>query len=61
MRVAKAKGKLRGKQEHPRSRVWEEERHGRLPGWSVRPIYRLLIPPIRFLSARGRRRAVAPE
>ncbi len=48
-------------EEHPRSRVWEEERHGRLPGWSVRPIYRLLIPPIRFLSARGRRRAVAPE
>jgi hypothetical protein len=27
----------------------------------VRPIYRLLIPPIRFLSARGRRRTVAPE
>ncbi len=48
-------------EEHPRSRVWEEERHGRLPGWSVRPIYRLLIPPIRFLSARGRRRALAPE
>ena len=42
-------------EEHPRSRVWEEERHGRFPGRSVRPIYRLLIPPIRFLSARGRR------
>jgi DMSO/TMAO reductase YedYZ molybdopterin-dependent catalytic subunit len=38
--------------EHPRSRVWEEERHGRLPGRAIRPIYRLLIPPIRFLSAR---------
>jgi DMSO/TMAO reductase YedYZ molybdopterin-dependent catalytic subunit len=48
-------------EEHPRSRVWEEERHGRLPGWAVRPIYRLLILPIRFLSARGRRRTVAPE
>ena len=48
-------------EEHPRARVWEEERHGRLPGRSVRPIYRLLIPPIRFLSARGRRRTVAPE
>jgi DMSO/TMAO reductase YedYZ molybdopterin-dependent catalytic subunit len=48
-------------EEHPRSRVWEEERHGRFPGRSVRPIYRLLIPPIRFLSARGRRRTVAPE
>ena len=48
-------------EEHPRSRVWEEERHGRFPGRSVRPIYRLLIPPIRFLSARGRRRTVGPE
>ena len=47
-------------EEHPRSRVWEEERHGRFPGRSVRRIYRLLIPPIRFLSARGRRRTVAP-
>ena len=47
-------------EEHPRSRVWEEERHGSLPGWSVRPIYRLLIPPIRFLSARGSRRTGAP-
>jgi DMSO/TMAO reductase YedYZ molybdopterin-dependent catalytic subunit len=41
--------------EHPRSRVWEEERHGLLPGRWVRPVYRQLIPPIRFLSARGRR------
>ena len=44
-------------EEHPRSRVWAEERHGRFSGRSVRPIYRLLIPPIRFLSARGRRTA----
>ena len=48
-------------EEHPRSRVWAEERHGRLPGRAVRPFYRLLIPPIRFLSARGSRPAVAPE
>ncbi len=40
---------------HPRARVWEEERHGRLPGRSLRSVYRLLIPPIRALSARGRR------
>ncbi|MFI6900516.1 molybdopterin-dependent oxidoreductase [Nonomuraea sp. NPDC050394] len=37
---------------HPRARVWEEERHY-LPLWIVRPFYRLLIAPIRFLSARG--------
>jgi DMSO/TMAO reductase YedYZ molybdopterin-dependent catalytic subunit len=37
---------------HPRSRVWEEERNGALPAWVVRPIYRLLIPPIKILSAR---------
>jgi DMSO/TMAO reductase YedYZ molybdopterin-dependent catalytic subunit len=38
---------------HPRARVWEEERHGLVPGWLVRPIYRTLIAPIRFLSSRG--------
>jgi len=47
-------------EEHPRSRVWQEERHGAIPGRWVRPIYRSLIPPIRFLSARGGRRTVAP-
>jgi DMSO/TMAO reductase YedYZ molybdopterin-dependent catalytic subunit len=47
-------------EEHPRARVWEEERHGSLPGRAVRPIYRLLIPPIRYLSARGRR-STPPE
>jgi DMSO/TMAO reductase YedYZ molybdopterin-dependent catalytic subunit len=41
---------------HPRARVWKEERHRYLPAWSVRPVFRFLIPPIRFLSARGRRR-----
>jgi DMSO/TMAO reductase YedYZ molybdopterin-dependent catalytic subunit len=44
---------------HPRARAGEEERHRYLPGWSVRPVYRLLIPPIRFLSARGGRRTGA--
>jgi DMSO/TMAO reductase YedYZ molybdopterin-dependent catalytic subunit len=39
---------------HPRARVWKEERHRHLPAWAVRPVYRLLIRPIRFLSARGR-------
>ena len=43
-------------QRHPRSRVWQEERHRYLPGWTLRAPYRLLIPPIRFLSARGTRR-----
>lgn len=38
---------------HPRARVWEEERHGLVPGWLVRPFYRPLIRPIRYLSARG--------
>lgn len=27
---------------HPRARVWEEERHGTLPGWLIRPIYRVI-------------------
>jgi len=42
---------------HPQARVWEEERHRYLPAWSVRPIYRLLIPPIASLSAHGSRRS----
>jgi DMSO/TMAO reductase YedYZ molybdopterin-dependent catalytic subunit len=37
---------------HRRARVWEEERHRYLPGRAVRPVYRLLIAPIRFLCAR---------
>ena len=41
-------------QPHPRARVWEEERHRHLPARVVRPVYRLLIAPIRFVSARGR-------
>jgi DMSO/TMAO reductase YedYZ molybdopterin-dependent catalytic subunit len=41
---------------HPRARVWKEERHRYLPARAVRPVYRLLIPPIAFLSARGAQR-----
>ncbi len=40
---------------HPRAGVGLEERHGLLPGWAVRPFYRALIAPIRFLSSRGAR------
>ncbi len=29
-------------QSHPRARVWEEERHGSLPSWLIRPIYRVV-------------------
>ena len=42
---------------HPRARVWKEERHRYLPAWSVRPVFRLFIPPLAFLSARGSRRS----
>ena len=41
---------------HERARVWEEERHRHLPAPLLRPIYRLLIPPIMRASARGSRR-----
>jgi hypothetical protein len=37
---------------HRRARVSEEERHRYLPGWLVRPIYRLVIAPIKAASAR---------
>jgi DMSO/TMAO reductase YedYZ molybdopterin-dependent catalytic subunit len=42
---------------HRRARVWKEERHRYLPGRVVRPVYRLLIPPLRFVCARGSRRS----
>jgi DMSO/TMAO reductase YedYZ molybdopterin-dependent catalytic subunit len=42
---------------HPRARVWEEERHRYLPAWLLRPVYRLLIAPIRLASARGSERS----
>jgi DMSO/TMAO reductase YedYZ molybdopterin-dependent catalytic subunit len=38
---------------HPRARVWQEERHRHVPARALRLPYRLLIPPIRHLSARG--------
>src|SRR5437773_6019622 len=44
---------------HRRARVWQEERHRYLPAWSLRHVYRLLIPRIRSLSARGRRQNAA--
>jgi DMSO/TMAO reductase YedYZ molybdopterin-dependent catalytic subunit len=40
---------------HRRARVWKEERHRYLPAAVVRPVYRLLISPIKFVSARGSR------
>lgn len=39
---------------HPRARVWHEERHGKLPGWLVRPVYRAL-KPLFFALMRPRR------
>lgn len=38
---------------HPRARVWNEERHGHIPGRLIRPFYRPLIRPIRALCAKG--------
>jgi len=38
---------------HPRARVWQEERNGVLPAMVIRPIYRSLIQPFMWLSARG--------
>jgi len=55
-----ASASLRLLKPHPRSRVWEEERHHYLPARSLRLVYRLLIPPIRYLSARGSRRGRTP-
>jgi DMSO/TMAO reductase YedYZ molybdopterin-dependent catalytic subunit len=43
-------------QAHPRARVWKEERHSYLPARALRHVYRLLIPPFMFLSARGSRK-----
>jgi DMSO/TMAO reductase YedYZ molybdopterin-dependent catalytic subunit len=41
---------------HPRARVAEEERHGLVPGWLVRPLYAALKAPLLALAARGRGR-----
>lgn len=40
-------------QSHPRARVWQEERHGTVPGWLIRPIYRVI--KAFMLSAAARR------
>ncbi|MFJ2759306.1 molybdopterin-dependent oxidoreductase [Nocardioides sp. NPDC087217] len=40
-------------QSHPRARVWEEERHGTVPGWLIRPVYRA-IKTVMLASARRR-------
>jgi DMSO/TMAO reductase YedYZ molybdopterin-dependent catalytic subunit len=40
---------------HPRARVAQEERHGLVPGWLVRPFYAGLKAPLLALAARGRR------
>jgi DMSO/TMAO reductase YedYZ molybdopterin-dependent catalytic subunit len=45
---------------HARARVWKEERSRYFPAWAVRRVYRLLIPPIAFLCARGDRRRGTP-
>jgi DMSO/TMAO reductase YedYZ molybdopterin-dependent catalytic subunit len=39
--------------QHPRARVWKEERNGVLPTAVIRPIYRFLIRPFMWLSTRG--------
>lgn len=38
---------------HPRARVWEEERNRYLPPWVVRPVYRMVIAPIRAVCRLG--------
>ncbi len=38
---------------HPRARVWEEERHGSLPSWLIRPCYRVI--KVFMLAAAARR------
>ena len=43
-------------QSHPRARVWNEERHGTVPGRVIRPVYRLVKV---FLLAGASRRAKA--
>lgn len=45
---------------HPRARVWHEERHALLPAPVVRPIYRLLIGPLKRLSHAPQRDAPSP-
>jgi DMSO/TMAO reductase YedYZ molybdopterin-dependent catalytic subunit len=48
-------------QDHPRARVWQEERNGALPTWFVRPLYRALKAPLLAICRRGEGRSLAPE
>ena len=41
---------------HPRARVWAEERIPVVPPKLLRPLYRLITPPIAYLSKRGSQR-----
>lgn len=38
---------------HPRARVWEEERHGSIPGRIIRPVYRAVKAPLLWLCTRS--------
>ena len=53
--------RLLGFNRHSRSRVWEEERHSYVPNGLARPLYRLITPPIAFLSARGSQTGRTPQ
>jgi DMSO/TMAO reductase YedYZ molybdopterin-dependent catalytic subunit len=46
--------------DHPRARVWEEERHGALPAWFIRPLYRALKAPLLAICRRGEGRSLEP-
>jgi DMSO/TMAO reductase YedYZ molybdopterin-dependent catalytic subunit len=46
---------------HPRARVWEEERHGTLPGRVVRPFYRAVARVMLRRSRRSSRHAVQAD
>jgi len=47
--------------QHPRARVWQEERNGVLRAAIVRPISRALIRPFIWVSARGNRNLVTKD
>ena len=49
-----------GAKQHPRARVALEERHSRLPAWTVRLPYRAIIGATARLSERTLARAAAP-
>ena len=53
--VARIGLRLLGFDRFERARVWQEERGGHLPNVLARPLYRVITPPIAFLSARGSR------